>query len=152
MKHFKPLALLSLTGALLTGCASPTSSSHTVRHFHEAKAANVVLQFSSWDYTFLLQPRYDDHGFLLQLPREKVGLVFNQLNVQKRDLAVVVIGWNYAPVQLGKLVADWKTILGTCGFRRVVVLKSGGSKQIDGCLVIDDSNPSGGDTPSLTQF
>lgn len=152
MKTIQTLGLLSLMGALLSGCASTPASGHASRHFHEAKAANVVLQFSSWDYTFLLQPRYDDNGFLLQVPREKVGQVFKQMNVQKRDLAVVVIGWNYAPAQLEKLVADWKTILGGCGFQRVVMLKSSGSKQIDGSLVIDDSNLSGGSAPSITQL
>ena len=153
MKIIKSLALLPLVGVLLSGCASTApSSAHTSRRFHEAKAANVVLQFSSWEYTFLLQPRYDDNGFLLQVPREKVGQVFSSLNVQKRDLAVVVVGWNYAPDQLHQLVTEWKTILGGCGFQRVVVLKSSGSKELNGSLVIEDSNLSGGNAPSITQL
>ena len=151
MKTITTLAALSLAGALLSGCASTQSSAHAVRHFHEAKAANVVLQFSSWEYTFLLRPRYDDHGFLLQLPREKVGQVFNEMNLQKRDLAVVVVGWNYGPDQLHQLVTEWKTILSGCGFHRVVVLKSG-RKDLDGSLVIEDSNLSGGNPPSITQL
>ena len=152
MKTIKTLGLFTLVGALLSGCASTPSAGHAARHFHEAKTANAVLQFSSWDYTFLTQPRYDDNGFLLPVARGKVGEVLNQMNVQKRDLAVVVLGWNYNPEQLAKLVADWKTILGGCGFQRVVVLKSSGSKQINGSLVIDDSTFSGGSTPSITQL
>ena len=152
MKTIKALALLSLVVVVLSGCASTQSSAPVVRHFHEAKAANVVLQFSSWEYTFLLRPRYDDNGFLLQVPREKIGQVFRQMDIQKRDLAVVVVGWSYAPDQLHKLVTDWKMILGGCGFQRVVVLKSSGSKQLDGSLVIDDSNLSGASTPSLSQL
>ena len=151
MKFVKSLALLSLVGVLLSGCASTAPSAHASRHFNEAKAANVVLQFSSWEYTFLLQPRYDDNGFLLQVPREKVGEVLKQMNVQQRDLAVVVVGWNYAPDQLHKLVADWKTILSGCGFHRVVVLKSAG-KELNGALVIDDEILSGGNPPSITQL
>ena len=152
MKFIKSLALLPLVGVLLSGCASTQSSTHASRRFHEAKAANVVLQFSSWEYTFLLQPRYDDNGFLLQVPRGKVGEVLKQMNVQQRDLAVVVVGWNYDPDQLHKLVADWKTILGGCGFHRVVVLKSAGGKELNGALVIDDENLSGGNPPSITQL
>ncbi len=152
MKTIQSLACLPLLGALLSGCASTPPANHAARHFHEAKTANVVLQFSSWDYTFLVQPRYDDNGFLLLVPREKVGQVLSQMHVAQRDLAVVVLGWNHGPEQQAKLVTDWKTILGGCGFKRVVVLKSSGSKQIDGSLVIDDSILSGGSTPSVTQL
>lgn len=152
MKFIKTAALLPLVLGLLSGCASTSSSTQSSRRFHEAKAANVVLQFSSWEYTFLLRPRYDDNGFLLQVPREKIGQVFSQMNVQKRDLAVVVVGWSYAPDQLRKLVAEWKTVLGGCGFQRVVVVKSSGSKEIDGSLVIDDSILSGGNPSSITQL
>lgn len=153
MKFVKTLGLLSIVGVLVCGCASTQTSTKKVRrHFRESKAANVVLQFSSWDYTFLLRPRYDENGFLLQVPKDKVGQVFSQMNIQKRDLAVVVVGWNYAPAQLEKLVADWKVILGGCGFQRVVVLKSNGSKEINGSLVIDDSNLSGAHAPSFSQL
>jgi len=151
MKHLTSLLLLSLLGGFLSGCASTQSSAQANHHFHESKSANVVLQFSSWEYTFLLRPRYDDNGFLLQLPREQIGEVLNRMQVQKRDLAVVVVGWNYGPDQLGKIVTDWKTILGGCGFQRVVVIKSRGGKELNGSLVIDDSNLSGARAPSLTQ-
>ena len=160
MKIVKIAAALFFIGALLSSCASHEISSHSanqattdvVRHFHEAKAANVVLQFSSWEYTFLLRPRYDDNGFLLQVPRDKVKEVLRQVGVPKRELAVVVVGWSYSPEQLRQLVADWKIILGGCGFQRVVVIKSRGSKELDGALVIDDSILSGGSPPSLTRL
>lgn len=152
MKAIKTLAMLSVLGLLISGCASTRPATQARRQFREAHEANVVLQFSSWEYTFLLQPRYDDNGFLLQVPRDKVGQVFQRLNVQKRELAVVVIGWSYTPTQLKQLVVDWKTILGGCGFQRLVVIKSNGSKQINGSWIIDDSNLSGGGTPSITQL
>lgn len=152
MKAIKTLAMLSVLGLLISGCASTHPATQARRQFREARSANVVLQFSSWEYTFLLQPRYDENGFLLQVPRDKVGQVFQRLNVQKRDLAVVVIGWSYTPEQMKQLVADWKTILGGCGFQRLVVIKSNGSKQINGSWIIDDSNLSGGGTPSITQL
>ena len=152
MKAIKTLAMLSVLGLLISGCASTRPATQARRQFNEARSANVVLQFSSWEYTFLLQPRYDANGFLLQVPRDKVGQVFQRLNVQKRELAVVVIGWSYTPAQMKQLVADWKTILGGCGFQRLVVIKSNGSKQINGSWIIDDSNLSGGGTPGVTQL
>ncbi len=152
MKTFKNLGLFAVVGVLLCGCAATPPAGRVSRHFHESKTANVVLQFSSWEYTFLLRPRYEDNGFLLQVPQEKVGQIMNQLGVVKRDLAVVVLGWNHTPEQLEKLVAGWKTILGGCGFQRVVMLKSSGGKQLDGSLVLDDSTLSGGTPPSLTQL
>ena len=152
MKRLKTLFLLALAFGLLAGCTSTKSSARVAHRFHEGQSANVVLQFSSWDYTFLLRPRYDDNGFLLQVPREKIGQVLDRLNLQQRKLAVVTIGWNYAPDQLNKLVAEWKTILGGCGFHRVVILKSSGGKELNGSLVIEDSNLSGDNSPSRTQL
>ena len=153
MKRIKSLVGAALLTLFISGCASAPAGHQAARRiFHEAKAANVVLQFSSWEYTFLLRPRYDDHGFLLQVPREKIGQVFSQVHVQNRNLAVVVVGWNYGPEQVRQLVAEWKTILGGCGFQRVVVLKSNPTKELNGSLVIDDSIISGGNPPSLTQL
>src|ERR1017187_5912557 len=138
MNRIKIVVLLPLVCILLSGCASTRKSAHARPRFREASSANAVLQFSSWEYTFLTRPRYDDHGFLLQVPREKVGQVLEKLNLKKRELAVVVIGWNYNPEQMRQLVGDWKTILGGCGFQRVVVLKSSGTKELNGSLIIDD--------------
>ena len=152
MRTIKSLTIISALALLLAGCGTTAPTTQARRYFHEAKTANAVLQFSSWEYTFLLQPRYDDNGFLLQVPREKVSQVLSRMNVEKRDLAVVLIGWNYSPAQLDQLIADWKSVLGGCGFQRLVVLKASGNKQIDGSLVIDDSKLYGGKTPSLTQL
>jgi len=134
---------------LLSGCAS---NRQAARRFREAKTANVVLQFSSWEYTFMLQPRYDDHGFLLQVPRDNVRQLMDRMNVRKRDLAVVVVGWNYNTEQLNQLVSDWKTILGGCGFQRVVVLKASGRKELNGSLIIDDTTLSGGYAQRVTRL
>jgi hypothetical protein len=45
----------------------------------------------------------------------------------------------YSPEDLGRLVAQWKTILGGCGFRRVVFLHSNVYNKLNGSLIIDDS-------------
>lgn len=134
MNRIKTAALLPLVCLLISGCATNRPA-----RFHEAKNANAVLQFSSWDYTFLLRPRYDDNGFLLQVPRDHVSEVFNSVNLQQRDLAVVVVGWNRNAEELKQLVTDWNAILRGCGFQRVVLVKSTGHKEINGSIIIDDS-------------
>jgi len=143
---------LPLFCLLVAGCTSTQNAKHAPRRFHEAASANVVLQFASWEYTFLLRPRYHDNGFLLHVPREKVAQVLDQLQLRQRELAVVVVGWNNGPEELTRLVGEWKTILGGSGFQRVVVVKSTGTKELNGSLIVDDSNLSGGFAPRLTRL
>jgi hypothetical protein len=141
MNRIKTAALLPLLCLVISGCATHKSPPR----FHEAAQANAVLQFSSWDYTFLLQPRYDDNGFLRQVPRDHVAEIFDQINLQQRDLAVVIIGWNRDGQELRQLAADWNSILRDCGFRRVVLVRSqrGGSiKRLNGSYIIADSSSS----------
>jgi hypothetical protein len=134
-------ALLTMICASVAGCSTSWQEGNKTARFHEASHVNVVLQFSSWDYTFMLQPRYDEKGFLKQVRRESIGKVFDGFNVP-RDMAVVVIGWTYGTEDLNRLVAEWKSILGGCGFRRVVFLRSNAYNKLNGSLIIDDSNPS----------
>ena len=140
MKKLKTVAWLPAMGLLLAGCLT-SQSPGAGRHFHEGSAANVVLQFSSWDYTFLVKPPYSENGFLQPVRRENIRRVFERLNV-RRDLAVVVVGWTYTSQELNRLVAEWKSILDGCGFQRVVVLRPNTGNQLNGSLIIDDSNPS----------
>jgi hypothetical protein len=79
-------------------------------------------------------------------------LIVSEPNQRKRELAVVVVGWNRGPEELKLLVADWKTILGACGFQRVVVVKSTGTKALNGSLIIDDSNLSGDYAQKVTRL
>jgi hypothetical protein len=122
----------------LAGCGTPGSSAGNTRRFHEGSRVDAVLQFSSWDYTFLVKPRYDENGFLRQVRRDNLSQVLERFNVS-RGLAVVVIGWSYGPKELDELVAAWKNIMGGCGFRRVVFLRSNAHNELNGSLVIDDS-------------
>jgi type IV pilus biogenesis protein CpaD/CtpE len=107
-------------------------------HFTEEGSVNAVLQFSSWDYTFLVRPQYLEDGYLQQVQREKLNGIFDRLQVQ-RGTAVVVVGWTYNGDALTQLVADWKKILGGCGFQRVVVLRAQLGNKLNGSVVVDDS-------------
>jgi hypothetical protein len=125
-----------------SGCAtySPQffSSDNNGPRFHDESQVNAVLQFSSWDWTFLVRPEYSKDGYLERVRPDSIGQVFDLLNVQ-RGTAVVVVGWTYNGGVLDKLVTDWKSILGRCGFRRVVVLRAQDGNGLNGSVIIDDS-------------
>jgi hypothetical protein len=141
MKKLTTVAWLPAMGFLLAGCLTSQSPGAAGRHFHEGATVNVVLQFSGWDYTFLVKPPYSENGFLQPVRRENIRRVFERLNV-RRDLAVVVVGWTYTSQELNRLVAEWKSILDGCGFQRVVVLRPNTGNKLNGSLIIDDSNSS----------
>jgi hypothetical protein len=50
-----------------------------------------------------------------------------------------VIGWTYNGPELDKVVTDWKSILGRCGFQRVVLLRAQDGNGLNGSVIIDDS-------------
>jgi hypothetical protein len=138
MKKFGFVVGLALVSLLLQGCVTSQGSRVAERRFHESSSANAVLQYSSWDYIFLVKPAFAENGFLQQVGRDNLNQVLDRCGVQ-REMAVVVVGWTYDAEDLYDLVAEWRNVLGRCGFQRVVVLRSNGQKQLDGSLIIDDS-------------
>jgi hypothetical protein len=131
-------ALFAATVLFCAGCATSPSTATPARHFHEASRVNVVLQFSSWEYTFMVQPRYDENGFLRSVRREELGRILDEFHAP-REMAVVVIGWTYGPKEINGLVDEWKTVLGGCGFRRAVFVRPNVHDKLNGSLIIDDS-------------
>jgi len=140
--YFVGKAVLILSFVLSVSSCSTTSanlqSNDNAPHFHDDASVNAVLQFSSWDYTFLVRPQYSNGGFLQQVRRENIASVFDRLNV-RRGTAVVVVGWTYNGEALDHVVSDWKSILGGCGFQRVVVVRAQLGNKLDGSVIIDDS-------------
>jgi hypothetical protein len=125
----------------LNSCSTstnPAQSTDNRPRFQDEALVNAVLHFSSWDYTFLVRPQYTEHGYLQQVRRENIHGIFDKMKVQ-RGTAVVVVGWTYNGQMLDKLVADWKEILGGCGFQRVVVLRAQLSERLNGSVIVDDS-------------
>ncbi|HTQ96524.1 MAG TPA: hypothetical protein VMH89_06945 [Candidatus Acidoferrum sp.] len=118
--------------------------------FTDEDSVNAVLQFSSWDYTFLVRPQYTQDGYLQQVHRGDLNGVLNRLNV-RRGTAVVVVGWTYNGDSLNQLVTDWKNILGGCGFQRVVVLRAQLSNKLNGSVVVDDSTLHVGSVQGLSR-
>lgn len=106
--------------------------------FADEDSVNAVLQFSSWDYTFLVRPQYAEDGYLQQVNGKNLEGVLDRLNV-RRGTAAVVVGWTYNGAALAGVVADWKKILGDCGFQRVVILRAQLGNKLNGSVVVDDS-------------
>jgi len=136
---FERAALLSIVCLILSSCQSSQPDNRP--RFHEEASADVVLQFSRWDYIFMIRHDYREDGFQYQLNRETLGQAFDRMQVQ-RGMAVVMIGWLYDENQMAGLVAEWNLILKSHGFRRVVCVHPTGDKMIDGAVIIDDSNQS----------
>jgi hypothetical protein len=145
-KHMKKLYLLTkwiLSVALLfsfVSCATGTSevSNTSNPRFQDESQVDVVLRFSSWDWTFLVRPEYSEDGFLGRVRPDNINQVFKQLKVP-HGTAAVLVGWTYNGDTLDKLVADWKAILGRCGFQRVIVLRARDDNRLNGSIIIDDS-------------
>src|SRR5215469_8466050 len=123
----------------LSGCDTYSPQAFSLDNsgprFHDESQVNAVLQFSSWDWTFLVRPEYSKNGFLERVQPESIGQVFDRLNVQ-RGTAVVVVGWTYNGEVLNKVVTNWKSILGRCGFQRVVVLRAQVGSGLNGSVII----------------
>lgn len=138
------LVVRRVLGAVLilsvAGCStsSPQAFDNSSQRFHDESEVNAVLQFASWDWTFLIKPEYSENGFLERVRPDNLSHIFEQLNVQ-RGTAAVVVGWTYSGDALDKLVADWKSILGRCGFQRVVILRAQDGNRLNGSVIIDDS-------------
>jgi len=143
----KAVLLLSFV-VCVSGCSSVTTSYGSygqnpddpyAPHFTDDASVNAVLQFSSWDYTFLVRPQYVEGGYLQMVRRDNVGKVLDQMKVQ-RGTAAVVVGWTYNGDTLNQVVSDWKTILNRCGFQRVVILRAQMGDNLNGSVIIDDSS------------
>ena len=129
--------LAIVLASVVTGCA--TSRHGDAPRFREASQADAVLRFSSWDYTFLVKPFYAEDGYMQQVRPETLNHVFDRFETE-RDMAVVVVGWQYNDDLLSKLVTDWKGILRGCGFQRVVILRPQAHERLNGSVIVDDTS------------
>lgn len=141
-------ATTALTAVVLTACAPQPQSADTRPRFHEAASADVVLRYYRWEHINITQPEYREDGYLISMTGDNLGPAFERLRV-RHDLAVVILGWAYAQTDLDKLVSDWKRVLRGHGFKRIVCLRAGRDKSVDGLLIIDDTKQSD-DTPKQT--
>lgn len=138
-----PLLILRWLGLLLLlmlgpGCATTESGHKSVARFHEAASANLILRFSRWDTIHVLRPESREGGFLPILTRDDLEARLNSEQLQ-RELAVVILGFLFSDAQEMSLAKEWAGLLQRHGFRRVVVVRTGVGKDVNGLPVVYDS-------------
>jgi len=123
---------------LLPGCETTGPGAGARRRFQEGAAADLILRFYRWDTIYMMRPATRQGGFLPILTRADIE---RELKTRRlgHNLAVVVIGFLYSQEQEAQLARDWDALLLGQGFRRVVLLRAGSGKDIDGLLIVHDS-------------
>lgn len=131
--------LLAAVGLVFGGCQGlqPGPLPH-LKRFTEAAQADVVIKFNSWNYIFVLQPPVMDGAYRKILKAEEVGAAIRP-NASRRDLAVVLVGWQLSDRDGAVLGEQWRELLAGEGFRRVVCIKPLGEAKLDGSPVVYDS-------------
>ena len=149
------LALMTLA-SLMASCTSISpEGAEAATRYSEGDSADVVLRFYRWDSIYMTKPESREDGFLPVLTRESIGREIARHRVG-RSLAVLIIGFTYSADQDSPLVKEWKALLAQQGFRRVVFLRAGPDKNIDGLPILYDSaigavhDPHGKDFATLT--
>lgn len=131
-------ALLLLTA---TFCVNrPQTAAADNARFHESKSVDVALVYSSWNTIMLTKPDSHENGFYPILTRDSVVPKINHYNTG-HDLAVVALAdvKDMTPQEQAAVIHDWETLLGNCGFHRVVFLSAGQPNKIDGLPIVHDS-------------
>jgi hypothetical protein len=127
---------------LLSGCGSPgpaRPSRAAARHFHEESAANLVVSFPGWQAISITRPDTSQDGFLPFYNRAQALQALRSLKTE-HNLAVVVCSFNYTAEQESEQRQAWRSILGGLGFRRVVFLRAGPTRKLNGLLVVEDAS------------
>lgn len=141
---FAACIVLSLLTIVLAGCA--TNRSAKVKRFNESAAVNVELRFFRWDSIYMTKPDTRENGFLPLLNAPQVVAEIRK-RILQRNVAVVVMGYSYDEAQTAAIGEQWKKFLAAQNFKRVVLLRAGGGKAIDGLPIIQDLAINAGDAP-----
>ncbi len=137
VKHAR-FFLLALPGALLllTSCATRPKTAQGPK-FYEESAANLVIRYSSDRAIYRLKPDGHEGPFYQIFSRQQVCEADAQREGQ-RDLAVVLIGYQWTPELDRQVKQGWVDNLTKLNYRRIVILRSGDSDQVNGLRVVED--------------
>jgi hypothetical protein len=145
--RFTACLAISLLTILAAGCA--TTQTARVERFKESAAVDVELRFFRWDSIYMTKPDTRENGFLPLLNTAQISTEINRRNL-RRNVAAVVVGYSYDEAQTAAIVDQWRKFLASQNFKRVVLLRAGGGKTIDGLPVIQDLAINSGDaTPGF---
>ena len=130
--------LLALPGALLflTSCATSSKTAQGPK-FYEESAANLVVRYSSDQAIFRLKPDGHEGAFYRIYDRQTLCEA-DARRAGGRDLAVVLIGHQWTPELDRQVKQDWVDTLSKLNYRRIVILRSGDSDQVNGLRVVED--------------
>lgn len=130
--------LLALPGAvlLLTSCATNPKTAQGPK-FYEESAANFVIRYSSDEAVFRLKPDGHEGPFYRIFTRQELCEADAQ-RAGQRDLAVVLIGYQWTPELDRQVKQGWVNSLSKLNYRRVVILRSGDTDQVNGLRVVED--------------
>jgi hypothetical protein len=128
--------LMLLFVASCASTSSPTAAK--VPRFREAAATDLVLEYYRWDTIYMTHPDSHENGVYPILTRNNVTTAIKQRDLG-RNLAVVIIGFMMSPDVEAKLFHDWESLLADCGYGRVVFLRAGATKKIDGLPIVRES-------------
>ena len=130
-------ALLALAGilALTTSCA--TNQQAAGPKFYEESAANLVIRYSSDQAIFRLKPDGHDGPYYHIFNRQQLCEA-DAKRAGRRDLAVVLIGWQWTPELDQKIKQGWVDSLAKLNYRRIVILRADESDQVNGLRVVED--------------
>jgi len=135
MKNW-PQLLLALP-LLVSSCTTTDLDRAESRVFTEEAIADLVLKYSSDQTVFMLKPDGHDGAFYRVLNREQVRAL-DASRTGKRDLSVVVIGFNRAPAVEQQIKDSWAAMLADLKYRRVVFLRDADLDRSDGLRIIEE--------------
>jgi len=129
---------LALPGMLflLSSCATNPEVAEGPK-FYEADAANLVLRYSSDKAIFRLKPDGRDGSFYHIYNRQEI-CELDAKRAGQRDLAVVLIGYQFTPELDRQIKQSWVNTLSKLNYRRVVILRCGQNDQVNGLHVVED--------------
>lgn len=127
---------LLLVAVFLSGCAT-TQPDAAVQRFQEDAAADLVLRFNRWDTIHMIRPDSREGGFLPILTRSDVETELK--TQQQRRMAVVVLAYMFSREQEILLAREWERLLEEHGYERVVTLRAGQAKSLDGLIIVRDT-------------
>lgn len=143
ISRFRVFITLLILAFFVTSCATTSGG----KRFNESASVNLELRFFRWDSIYMTRPDTRQNGFLPLLSARQVAEEVRRRNLQ-RNLAVVVVGYTYDAGQTEVLSGQWKKFLAAQGFKRVVLLRAGGGKTIDGLPIIQDLAINAADAPN----
>ena len=143
MKKIDCLIVL-VAAIILVGCAVhrpvDTASTDTRARFGEGAQADVIVDFNSWNYTYLTKPEVTDQGYRRKLSTNEIALILSERHTP-RKLAVVKLGWFLNFEALQDAMDCWTAVLHEMNFERIVFVRPGGDREFSGAVIVRDTQP-----------